>query len=201
MKMLINKNKKFAHGARARRAIAALSALTAIYAASACQSAPEPTDTAPAPTISAPVEAETLSPAEAREQALALLEKLEEAAREELTLDFDDPGQVAGYVERRSELCAEISALALDASDAPAQGLLRTGAEKMTQYLSALPEYSLIRGDGSPEEDEMRREITSVWSAANSDLDKAKALLLGEDGGGETPSPGESGAAAQPGDN
>jgi hypothetical protein len=159
-----------------RRSAALIAAAAAAAALTACKDA-QPVETAPT-SGETPVAVHTADEsAEARAAALDMLKELSEAGKEEETLDYSDEAQIKAYAEKRGAICTRLTEVELGAEDAAAQDKLRRGAEKMRQYLEALPAYCLIRGDGTEEEEKMRVEITSVWASANGDLDEARDML------------------------
>ncbi|MDR1299235.1 MAG: hypothetical protein LBJ84_03155 [Oscillospiraceae bacterium] len=164
---------------RAGRAAAAVFACVALMSAcgSGTEVSPAATDSgdpSAAAEVSAPPVQTTLA------EALAAFGEFFDAREEEVAVDFSDEAQVSRFVEKRNGICERLIAIDLGAEYEQTHTKLRSGAEKMMQYLGELPAFCLIRDSGTAEAEAKRSELTAIWSSANSEIESAYDTLAVE---------------------
>lgn len=163
-----------------RAAVAAVFACAALTSACGGETGAAPASDSGAAEVAAAPVLTTLA------EALATFGEFFDAREEEVAVDFSDEAQVSQFVEKRNGICERLIAIDLGAEYEQTHTKLRSGAEKMMQYLGELPAFCLIRDSGTAEAEAKRSELTAIWSSANSEIESAYDTLAVEtrvDGG------------------
>ena len=164
-----------------KRSAAVLSALAfCILCLTGCDSGGKGKETTPPEETSAieqPVEGDYQSRLE------AVTKEIEDDNAASAEVDYTDAAAVQEYVENTKAMYQKLADLEAPADLADAQAKLKTGAEKMIEYLDLLPAYCALE-EGSEEWEQKRNEVLNTYSMALASIAEGNAIIHV---GGDTP--------------